>query len=872
MRPDEQEIDEELRGHLAIEIQERVERGEDPARARRAALAELGYVPRVRDSIRAVWYTAWFDAAMDLGRDLRVGLRSLIRARALSAAVILTLALGIGANAAIFSVVRGVLLRPLVNRAEDRLVYIRQSAPGIGATNMTFSVPEIDDLKSRTTTIEAFGDFSTIDFTLVGIGEPRVVRAGVVSGAFFDVMGLQPLLGRLVSAEDDGPKAAPVAVLTYRFWTTTLGSDPSVIGRNIRLGSRAATIVGVLEPSIPYPVDTEIIANVVTSPHHMDALMVTGRTHRMTEVFGRLAPGVTVEQARAELITAHAASMQEHPDAYPARNDVRMTVTPFREAVTSQARPILMVLLAATGVVFIIACANVANLILARSVRREGELAVRAALGASRGALRRTLMAESLVLCTAGAALGVVLAGPLVQVVARYASRFSARALDVTVDGSLLWVGAGLAIAAAVILAYAPKLPGSTTTSAGSLTTSGLRLTPQLHRRLKAFATAQVACSFVMLAAAGTLVAALVALQRGKDGADLAHVLAIDIPLPIEAFGPKAIAFNGEVMRRVAELPGVEHVSVGNVVPWRDLGTFPPTPFAAEGYTPADGEEPPHARIRIVSPGFFNTLGVPLVAGRDFSDDDRRGGELVAIVSQSVAQRLFPSGDAINRQIWWTDRTFGGAHRRIVGVAADVNDQQADGGPSLTIYHPFQQVPFAGRLFVRTAGDPYAFVPVISRMIREMAPDQPVERAATLADIRSEMLSPDRVNAFIVGGFATVALLIAAVGIAGVLAFSVNARIREFGVRLAVGSTPRHLLLGVLGEGTGIVLVGILAGAAGGYVLAELAGRYLESLQLPGALPVGAAAAVLFGAAIAASLIPAARASRVDVQQALRSE
>ena len=352
--------------------------------------------------MRRVWYSRWFDAAAALGQDMRIGLRSLLRAKGLAATVVVTLALGIGANAAIFSVVRGVLLRPLVNRDEDRLVYIRQSAPGLGAANTTFSVPEIDDFKARVTTIGAFGDFSTIDFTLLGFGEPRVVQAGVVGGSYFDVMGLRPVLGRLLNAADDGPNAAGVAVLTHRFWTTALNGDPSVIGKTIRLGPRTATVVGVLEPSVPYPADTEIIANIVTSPHHLGATMVTGRTHRMTELFGRLAPGATLEEARAELTAAHAVMKCEHPDAYSPSADVRLSVTPLRDQIAAPARPILLVLLAAAAVVFVIACSNVANLILARSVRREGELAVRAALGASRGALRRTLLAESLVLCGAG--------------------------------------------------------------------------------------------------------------------------------------------------------------------------------------------------------------------------------------------------------------------------------------------------------------------------------------------------------------------------------------------------------------------------------------------------------------------------------------
>src|SRR5688572_16611111 len=315
MRPDERELDDEIRAHLAISVRERIEAGEDPEAARLAALRELGYLPAIRESMRQVWYSRWIDAAAALGRDLRIALRSLRRAKGLAATVVVTLALGIGANAAIFSVVRGVLLRPLVNRDEDRLIYIRQSAPGIGVDNITFSVPEVADLKARVTSIADFGDFSTVGFTVVGLTpEPRVVRAGVVGGSFFEVMGLRPVLGRLLNPQDDGPNAAGAAVLTHRFWTTALESDPAVIGTTIRLGDRSARIIGVLEPSVPYPAETEIIANVVTSPHHLDATMVDGRVHRMTELFGRLAPGATLDAARAELATVHATIVKDHPE------------------------------------------------------------------------------------------------------------------------------------------------------------------------------------------------------------------------------------------------------------------------------------------------------------------------------------------------------------------------------------------------------------------------------------------------------------------------------------------------------------------------------------------------------------------------------
>src|SRR5713101_5723565 len=268
-------------------------------------------------------------------QDLAVALRSLTRAKGLAITVVLTLALGIGANAAIFSLVRGVLLRPLVNRDERSLIYIRQSAPGIGVENANFSVPEIRDMRAGVKSLSAIGDFSTIGFTIVGLGDPREVRAGVVGGTYFEVMGLHPVLGRLLDMRDDGPNAAGACVLIYRFWKTVLNSDPSVIGKTVRLGDRSATIVGVLEPSVPYPAETEIIANVVTSPHHLSATMVTGRVHRMTELFGRLAPGVDLESARAELRMAYGPMVEEHPDAYPAKADFRISAVRLRDQITS---------------------------------------------------------------------------------------------------------------------------------------------------------------------------------------------------------------------------------------------------------------------------------------------------------------------------------------------------------------------------------------------------------------------------------------------------------------------------------------------------------------------------------------------------------
>jgi putative ABC transport system permease protein len=809
--------------------------------------------------------------------DFKFAARSLARVKGLAITVILTLALGIGANAAIFSVVRGVLLRPLVNKDEERLIYIRQSAPGIRIENAKFSVPEIRDLRARVKTLTAIGEFSTIDFTLVGLGEPRIVRAGVVGGTYFEVMGLRPVRGRLLDASDDGAQAAGAAVLTHRYWTTALVSDPTVIGKTIRLGDRSATIVGIVEPSVPYPAQTEIIANVVTSPHHLSATMVEGRVHRMTDLFARLAPGADLESARAELRAAQRVMLEEHRESYPKNADFRIDAVRLRDQITSPARTLLLVLLAASALIFVIACSNVANLILARSVRREGELAIRAALGAGAGALRRTLLAESLLLCGAGAALGVIIARPMVAILARYASRFSVRALDLTVDASLLWVGVGLALVASVLLAFVPRLPSSRASNGFGLSNGSVRITSGTNRRLRLFAVTQVAASFVLVAGAGMLVTTLIALQRANTGLNTHNVLAMHVPVNYERPPAQTLPLYKEAIRRIRALPGVEQVAVGTLVPWREAGAWFDAQFTVEGYAKTNGEEDPRGKFRTVSPGFFAALGVPIIAGRDFNEGDRSDSEKVVIVSQSLAQRLFPNQDALNRGLTWTDPVMkfidvSTAPRRIVGIAADIDDENVIPGPAIVVYHPMDQEMGGGRLFVHARTDPYALVPTITRIIRELSAEQPVERAATLEDVRAEVLAPSRLNALVFSGFAGVALAIAVVGVAGVLAFSVSARTREFGVRLAIGSTPRHLLTRILGEGAVIACAGIAAGVAGGIALARVVGLFLQEVSLPGVLPLLGAATLLVAAAILASLMPAARASRVDVMQALRSE
>jgi predicted permease len=587
---------------------------------------------------------------------------------------------------------------------------------------------------------------------------------------------------------------------------------------------------------------------------------------------------------------------KDHPEAYAQEANFQIGAKLLRDQITSGARTVLLVLLAASGLVFIIACSNVANLILARTVRREGELTVRVALGASRGALRRMLLAESLLLCGAGAALGVLSAQPMVAVLARYASRFSIRALDFRVDSSLLWVGAALAVVAAVILAFVPRLPSSSGTSGTpsglNLTSGSVRITGSTSRRQRVFAVTQIAASFVLLAGASMLITTLIALQRTQRGLDTQHVLAIDVPAMSYGKTPQQVVdFYKEAMRRIDALPGVSKTAFGDVVPWRDPSFGPGLQFSADGRVHVAGVEDPRAQSRSISPGFFAALGVPIIAGRDFNALDyqhngqNNNQEPVVIVSETLAKRMFPNQDAVNRHVYWTDpvlQFFPGtdlekarlvAPHRIIGVTADIDDEHVVPEPTLTVYSSFDEgAIFGGRVFIHTAANPYALVPSVTRVIRDMSADQPVERAATLEDVRAEVLTPDRLNSLVFGVFAAVALAIAVVGVAGVLAFSVSARTREFGIRLALGSEPERLLKGVIAEGAVMAGASVFAGAAFGFALARLAGRYFLDIKMPGALPVLVSAFVLMAVAVIASVLPAARAARVNVMQALRSE
>ena len=815
---------------------------------------------------------------MNLVPDLRRVLRSLLRAPAFSIAVILTLALGIGANTAMFTLLRGTLLRPLPNRDGDRLVYLRQSAPGAGQSNVLFSVPEIMDYRNASTTLEGIAEYSTMTFTMRTGDEPVYIQAGVISGNYFQVMGLSPVLGRVTNAGDDGASAAPVGVLSHRFWQQRFNGDPGVVGRLVRINDQPLTIVGVLQPAPHYPGRTDVFVNTVTSPHHLDATMVHGRTHRMTEVFARLSPGATVEQAGTEVSRIARTVHADHPDAYEAASQFGTEVLPLRLALNERASLTFWLLMGAAAFVLLIACANVANLTLMRGVRREREMLVRAALGAGSWRLRRLLLLENLVLALAGGALGVLVAFGALELLIAFAQQLTPRAEEIRIDGLVLTVGLLTSVAAAVVLSFVPRV-GMDHALATPFAASGRRSTSGrgAKRLQRALVVAQLAVCMVLLTAAGLLVRTLAKLQSVETGVRAENVLTMELPMDGDGLSSTEKLLRYERYReRVAALPGVRTASIGSNVPLRF------TPFVlevkAEGRALASGEATPRAVWKTADPNYFEAAGIPLLAGRAFTTTDRRDGARVVVINQSLAERLFPRQDPIGRRVAWTGAVLdfipvSGDWRTVVGVVGDTRDAGLDTDPTPTMFQPFvQEEPFAAALIVRTQSEPGLLEPAVRRTIRELDSQQLIENVATLEQVRDATVAPRRLNALFISAFGVLALLIAIVGIAGVLAFSVSARTAEIGIRMSLGADAARVRRMVLGEGGILLGAGLALGVTG----ALIASRFLQGL-LFGVAPHDPATLlgvvlVLAGAGIAGCWIPAARAARVEPTIALRAE
>jgi len=804
-------------------------------------------------------------------------IRSLAKSPGFAAMVVLTLALGIGANTAVFSVLRGVLLRPLPHEEGERLMYLRQSAELQELDNTLFSVPEIVDYREASTSLTGFAEFSTMPFNMLGGERPVQVQAGVVSGNYFEVMGLDAVLGRTLSSGDDGPEADPVMMLTSDYWTNTFGGDPGVLGRVLRINGRSVTVVGVAEPAPPFPGETDILVNMVTSPHHLDATMVHGRSHRMTEVFARLAPGATVQQAEAELDAIATRVHADHPDAYDPGAGYAITITPLRNALTADARQTLWLLMAVAALVLITACANVGNLVLARFLEREREITMRWALGAGRARLRALLLGETALLAAAGAGLGLVFAFGGLDLLVGFASRFTARAGEIEIDGAVLLFTLTTATGSALAFAWAPSLR-SPEGGGLDLLRTGSRASGPGQRLQRGLIVAQVAAAVTILTAGGLLTRTLLSLNAVETGVETANTLTMQVPAAADGSSPDEILRLQEGMRaRLAALPGVQVVGVGLNVPLRPSGVL--LEIKAEGYPPEPGQPPHLAEYRTATPEYFQAAGMRVLAGRGFETTDVSDGAPVAILNERLARRLFGEDDPIGRRVAWTGDVLafigmGGRWMTVVGVVNDTSDRGPGEAPPAALYQPLAQNElawFPGGFVIR-ASEAASLAPEAERIVREMAPQSPIEQVATLEQIREEAVASQRLNALLVGTFGFLALIIAAVGIAGVLAFLVARRTTEIGIRMSLGAAKREVLAMVLADGGRLLAVGIVVGLGA----SVLAARLLEGL-LFGVTPGDPAtfalvSALMVAVGLGACAVPAHRAATVDPLVAMREE
>jgi putative ABC transport system permease protein len=802
--------------------------------------------------------------------DLRIALRNLSKLPWFAVAFILTLGLGIGANTAIFSVINGVLLRPLPYPDADRIMHLRQVQAAAGIDDSSFSFAEVADYKAQSKTIDQFVEFGDWTFNVLGRGEPHRATGGLVSANFFQMLGAYPQLGRMLVQADELKGAPPVVVLTDAYWRRIFGADPNVIGQTLDLTVKKGQIVGVLAPGAHYATERkqDFYVNYEANDHYMSASMQAERQHRMTDVYARLAPGATPEAAQAELRQIAAGLHQAYPEAYPPARGFDVIVTPWKDELTARARPMLMILLVTTTFVLIIACANVGNLTLTRLVSRETEMSIRAALGAPASALRRQLLAENLVLSVLGGIVGLAFAVGGLNLLIAYAGRFTNRTGEIAIDGWVLGFTMAVAITIAMLFAWAPRLrfvndPARAMAGAGGRSAGS----PGRRRAQRLLVVSQLAASFMLLIGAGLLTRTLMQLYAVDPGFDLANVLSLQAPDFTAQSRDKRLQFSQDVVERVKGQASVQNAAMTSAAPLAEAMTMP-TEIKIDG---AEGS----AQVivtRIISSGYFETVGTEIRAGRGFERTDIQKAPPVVIVNEAMARYYFKDQNPIGRTLAWRMGPNWSPAAQIVGIAADTHADGLTEQPKMTLYRPDTQASAVSTLLVRTAGPADAVTPRVVETIRALDPNRPVDHVQTLEELRDETIAPQRLNATLIGLFALLALAIAMVGVGGVLAFSVSQRTSELGIRMALGAEPGAILRMILGEGVVMAAIGLVVGGVMAAPLSRMMSGLLFGVRPLDVPTITAAAAMLVGVALAAAWVPARRAMAVEPMVALRRE
>ena len=869
------DVEHELAFHLEMRTRELVALGRNEADARREALAAFGDVSAVRDACLTVQGKRTRERARTefmhtLWQDLRVATRTLRRAPAFTLASLVTLALGIGATTAIFSVIDGVLVRPLPYANGDRLVHIDQPANAGAVPDIGFSPMEVADYESQTHTFDAMAEYHSMAFTLLGRDEPRRVQTGVVSAGFFNVLGVKPLLGRTFQAGEDRPGAAPVIVLSYEFWRRALGGDPNIVGRTFTMNDRVHTVIGVL-PFLPQDPDhNDIYMPISSCPFRMSKAMLESRTARMVSILGRLGPGVSLTQANADVAGVSARLHHEYPDAYKAADRIGIGAAMYRDEITRGARPTLIVLLATAGFVLLIACANVANLTLARELRREREMALRAVLGAGRRRIARQLVTESTLLAVIGGALGLGVAYAMLGVLVSFTAMFTPRAAEIALDGRALAFAFAVSALTGVVLGLIPALTSRRDLASGlkedgtASTLGGARV-----RLRGALISAQVSIAFMLLVGAGLLLRSFLNLQRVDPGFDPANVLTarVDLNWSKYANGPAVRHMEETLVDRLSARPGVVGVAVSNASPMND-GQPNNASFRIDGRALGQGQTAPTMDVRIASPDYFRVLGISLVRGRTFTATDRDTLNEPVVINQTAARRYWGGANPIGARLSFDD---GKNWATVVGIVGDVTQYGPAQQETPALYAPFAVSTFSDmRILVRARGDPAFVSSELRAIVHDLDPAQPVTEVQTLEQLRGNAVATPRITLVLIGAFAIVALVITAAGLAGVIAFTVSRRTREIGIRIALGAQPAGVRAMVLGQGMRLVAAGLGIGAVAALALTRLLSGFLFHVRATDPATFLAMAALFCVIAALACLVPARRATRVDPMIALR--
>jgi putative ABC transport system permease protein len=869
----DREIDAEVLFHLDQETDRLAASGLDRDEARRRALRSFGPMDKHKADTREARGISWFD---ELFQDIRYGARTLAKNPGYATLAILTLGLGIGANTAIFSVINGVLLKPLPYEHGDRLVVVRQSAPLTGQPNVGVAIAEYFDYREQADVFDGLVEYHQMNFDLLNRGEPDRVDTGVVSHNFFDLLGIKPLLGRTFAASDDQHGAEAVLMLSYTYWRTKFGGDPTIVGQVFEMNDRPHRVIGVL-PNVPhYPQENDVYMPVLACPFRAAAERTIAQNRRAFQglnVFGRLAPGATYEQAATAVSTINQRFTSDYPNVYrTATSGFQATTVEVRRALTDGARELLLILLGITGLVLLIACANVANLTLARMLGRDRELAMRAALGAGRSRLVRQLLTESTLLSAAGGLVGVAFAMATAGMLTTFVGRFTQRTGEVSMDPAVLGFTLLVSVVTGVIFGTLPALGARVNLVTALKQGSNQAGDGGGRRRMQsALIVAQVAVSVVLLIGAGLLLVSFYRLQQVDTGYRSEGVLAAQVYGNFSRYGNiNALRrLYLPILERLEGQPGVVSAAVTNAVPL--AGAAPGTTrFDIEGRVTDDPDRRPTTDVRVASDRYFDTIGIPVVSGRAFTALDTAESLPVAVINQSMArywEGTDPVGSRIstNRgQTWFT----------VAGVVGDVRQFGLAQETVAQIYIPLTQSPFgmAGQVLVRTAADPTGFARTLRDTVHAVDPLQPVEEVQTLDDLRSEALAAPRLTATLLGIFAGLALLVTLAGIGGVIATSVTQRTREFGVRMALGASRAEVLAMVVRQGLALVVVGLVIGLAGAFAAGRVLSSYLYQTTTADPVILAGVAVTFLAAGVLACLGPARRATTVDPLIALRTE